>query len=66
MSLLKSLKGIASGDGDLTQRIAKLSDDEIGQVVDSFNQFIEKLHHNISELVHNSAPLSAVARICAA
>ncbi|MEN9465096.1 MAG: hypothetical protein RL217_1277 [Pseudomonadota bacterium] len=62
MSLLKSLKGIASGDGDLTQRIAKLSDDEIGQVVDSFNQFIEKLHHNISELVHNSAPLSAVAQ----
>ena len=33
-SLLMSLKDIASGEGDLTQRISKSSNDEIGEVVD--------------------------------
>ncbi|MFY9180528.1 MAG: methyl-accepting chemotaxis protein [Venatoribacter sp.] len=59
-SLLSSLKNIASGQGDLTQRIQKHSDDEIGQVVDSFNQFVEKLHTNIGELVKNTQPLTSI------
>lgn len=60
-SLLKSLRAIATGDGDLTQRIQKESDDELGQVVDSFNLFIEKLHGSISELLSNTQPLTSVA-----
>ncbi len=60
-SLLTSLRAIASGDGDLTQRIEKRSEDELGQVVDSFNQFIEKLHNNISDLLSNTQPLTSVA-----
>lgn len=59
-NLLSSLKNIASGQGDLTQRIQKHSDDEIGQVVDSFNQFVEKLHTNIGELVKNTQPLTSI------
>lgn len=60
--LLHSIDSIASGNGDLTSRIQKQSEDEIGQVVDGFNLFIAKLHQNISELVHNSAPLAKVAK----
>lgn len=60
-TLLASLRAIASGDGDLTQRIEKRSEDELGQVVDSFNQFIEKLHSNISELLSNTQPLVSVS-----
>lgn len=60
-SLLVSLRAIATGDGDLTQRIKKESYDELGQVVDSFNLFIDKLHGNISELLSNTQPLTSVA-----
>src|SRR5690554_2688972 len=60
-SLLTSLRAIASGDGDLTQRIEKRSEDVLGQVVDSFNLFIEKLHNSISELLSNTQPLTSVA-----
>lgn len=60
-SLLTSLRAIATGDGDLTQRIEKRSEDELGQVADSFNLFIEKLHSSISELLSNTQPLISVA-----
>lgn len=59
--LLRSLRNIASGEGDLTQRIKKTTNDEIGQVVDSFNQFIDKLHGNIAQLVSSSEPLTKVS-----
>ncbi|WP_189387553.1 methyl-accepting chemotaxis protein [Bacterioplanes sanyensis] len=59
--LLRSLKDIARGDGDLTQRIEKTSQDEIGEVVDWFNQFVDKLHVSIGEIVEASQPLSSVS-----
>ncbi len=60
-SLLTSLKDIASGEGDLTRRIQKSSHDEIGEVVDWFNQFVDKLHRSIGELVSSSRPLTSVS-----
>lgn len=56
--LLYSLKDIASGEGDLTKRIDKTSGDELGEVVDWFNQFIDKLHMSISDVVKSITPLS--------
>ncbi len=44
----KSISGIASGNADLTQRIVTKSKDEIGDVVQGFNQFTEKLQSIIS------------------
>jgi len=38
-----TIRGIATGDADLTKRIAVKSDNEIGRIVDGFNQFAEKL-----------------------
>ncbi|WP_430462538.1 methyl-accepting chemotaxis protein [Thalassolituus sp. LLYu03] len=60
-SLLNSLKDIASGEGDLTRRIQKSSHDEIGEVVDWFNQFVDKLHKNIGEVVSTTRPLTSVS-----
>lgn len=59
--LVRSLKGIATGDGDLTQRIEKTSNDELGDVVDWFNQFVDKLHQNIGEVVSSTRPLADVS-----
>ncbi len=41
----KSIKGIATGNADLTKRIDIKSNNEIGRVVDGFNQFSEKLQN---------------------
>jgi methyl-accepting chemotaxis protein len=60
-SLLISLKDIASGDGDLTKRIEKTSNDELGDVVDWFNQFVDKLHHSITDVVKSIKPLTSLS-----
>jgi methyl-accepting chemotaxis protein len=60
-SLLVSLKDIASGDGDLTKRIEKTSNDELGDVVDWFNQFVDKLHHSITDVVKSIKPLTSLS-----
>ena len=49
--VLTSLTDIARGEGDLTQRIEQKSNDEIGQLVVVFNQFMEKLQKTISDVV---------------
>ncbi|AHK15839.1 methyl-accepting chemotaxis protein [Thalassolituus oleivorans] len=61
VGLLHSLKDIASGEGDLTRRIEKTSQDEIGDVVDWFNQFVDKLHRSIGEVVRSTRPLASVS-----
>jgi methyl-accepting chemotaxis protein len=55
-----SLKEIAQGDGDLTQRINLNSQDEIGTLVHWFNQFLDKLHLSISQIVNTFEPLTQV------
>jgi len=60
-SLLKSLKDIASGDGDLTKRLSKTSNDELGEVVDWFNLFVEKLHSSIGDVVNSIQPLTTLS-----
>ncbi len=48
------LQDIASGEGDLTQRLTVNSSDEIGQLALGFNQFLEKLQLTIKEVVATS------------
>lgn len=60
-SVTDSLRDIAAGDGDLTARITKTADDEIGTLVDYFNKFADKLQVAIGEVVNVIGPLSDVA-----
>ncbi|PLX66240.1 MAG: hypothetical protein C0603_12605 [Denitrovibrio sp.] len=43
-------KNIATGDGDLTQRIPITSNDEIGELITYFNQFIENVHKIVGDV----------------
>jgi len=49
-NLTEITKSIATGDGDLTQRIPITSNDEIGELTTYFNQFIENVHHIVRDV----------------
>ena len=56
----KSIIDIASGNADLTKRIAVTSNDEIGNVVKGFNNFTEKLQSIIASVKHSNMNLDTV------
>ena len=60
-TMLESLKDIASGEGDLTKRIEQNSEDEIGALIHWFNQFMEKLHSSIDNVVKSIEPLTRLS-----
>lgn len=60
--LTASLKDIAQGEGDLTQRLKRNSEDELGDLVGWFNTFIDKLHQAIGDVINVISPLTDVAR----
>ncbi len=49
--LSTAMQDIATGDGDLTARVAVESKDEIGRLATSFNTFVEKIHLTITEVI---------------
>ncbi|NVZ21447.1 methyl-accepting chemotaxis protein [Pseudomonas costantinii] len=48
------LKAIASGDGDLTQRLQYSKKDELGELVNWFNRFLDKLQPTITRIKQNT------------
>lgn len=60
--VVQSLKDIAQEDGDLTVRIESKSEDEIGDLVHWFNQFMQKLQGVVKDIVNASLPLSELAQ----
>lgn len=60
-SVIKSLRDIADGDGDLTVRITAKNNDEIGELVNCFNHFVDKLQRTIKQVVEIALPLSNMA-----
>ena len=60
--VVNSLKDIAQEDGDLTVRIQSRNQDEIGDLVHWFNQFMEKLQGVVKDIVNASMPLSQLAQ----
>ncbi|HCM0519495.1 TPA: methyl-accepting chemotaxis protein [Vibrio parahaemolyticus] len=48
---------IASGDGDLSQRIQINTQDEIGQLAKAFNEFVSKIQATVSEVIDSSNTL---------
>ena len=59
-SVEASITDIASGNADLTKRIAVTSNDEIGNVVKGFNKFTEKLQTIISAVKDSRNTLVSV------
>jgi methyl-accepting chemotaxis protein len=49
-SVAVMLKAIASGDGDLTQRLHYSKRDELGELVSWFNRFLDKLQPTIAQI----------------
>ncbi len=49
-SVAQMLKAIASGDGDLTQRLDYSKKDELGELVGWFNRFLDKLQPTIAQI----------------
>ena len=58
-SLRNAMKDIADGDGDLTQRIAPLKNDEIGKLVDEFNLFVDSIQQLVSQTIVITREVSA-------
>lgn len=50
-SILSSMTEFARGKGDLTQRIKSEANDELGELVQRFNEFVGRLHGDIRSLV---------------
>ncbi|MGO2127953.1 MAG: methyl-accepting chemotaxis protein [Pseudoalteromonas prydzensis] len=49
-NMVQNLDDIAKGEGDLTKRLEVHSNDEIGQLGNSFNVFVSKLHSIIANV----------------
>ena len=64
LTVVKSaINEIATGHADLTKRISFDSEDEIGSVVKSFNQFEEKLQDIVSDIKESKDNLTKVGQI---
>jgi len=64
--LLDRLKQIADGDGDLRARLEVHSADELGQLGNAFNRFLDKLQPLIAEVGRATAEVETAARGMAA
>ncbi len=58
-AVVEALRDIAEGEGDLTRRLPVKSDDEVGQLAQWFNTFIEKVHVIISDVSTTASELNA-------
>ena len=56
----KAITDIATGNADLTKRISHSSKDEIGEVVNGFNQFEEKLQGIVRDIKSSKNDLTSV------
>jgi len=63
--VIGSLKEMATGGGDLTQRLESRSNDELGELAQWFNRFIEQLQCVVAELKEASMQLSlSASEVC--
>lgn len=57
------IRNIAEGDGDLTIRLHIERRDELGELAEHVNHFMEKLQHLIGDIRHNSEDVSGAAEV---
>jgi methyl-accepting chemotaxis protein len=54
-NITQAMHDIASGDGNLNQRIASQSQDEVGQLAEGFNIFVSKIQNTIEQVIDSAA-----------
>ncbi len=59
------LADIAEGDGDLTKRLHIDTQDEVGELAENFNRFVEKIHVMIQEISESSISMDSAAKAMA-
>lgn len=59
------MNDIATGEGDLTRRLDVERNDELGQVSQAFNRFVERLQSTIRDVIQLTGRLNVDARISA-
>ena len=59
-SVVSAIEDIASGNADLTKRLDLTTNNEIGQVVHGFNNFVEKLQNIMTKIKDSKENLSTV------
>lgn len=59
--IITSLRNMASGEGDLTSRIDYSGKDELRDLVDQFNRFVEKLHKSFATIQQDIGELNDVS-----
>ena len=60
--VIESLQAIAKGDGDLTRRVNVDSRDEIGEMIQLFNGFLDKLQGTIRQIIEAAGPLGGMSQ----
>lgn len=60
--VIGSLQAIARGDGDLTRRVNVDSRDEIGEMIQLFNGFLDKLQGTIRQIIEAAGPLGGMSQ----
>ncbi len=60
-NVVASIKEMASGNADLTQRLPAVGNDEVGELVASFNRLVEKLQGIMRQVKDASVHLAASA-----
>ncbi|MEF3191799.1 MAG: methyl-accepting chemotaxis protein [Campylobacterales bacterium] len=59
--LLRHIKDLASGEGDLTARVAVKSEDELGEVAHNINLFIEKIQRIVTTVQETAQASQKIA-----
>ena len=59
--LLAKIHDITDGDGDLTERVQLTSKDELGDLANAFNHFLDNLHGIISQFKQSTSELNIAA-----
>lgn len=57
----RAMQEIVEGDGDLTQRLTIQNQDEFGELGNSFNRFVQRIHDSIREVSSTTGQLNEVA-----
>lgn len=60
--LAKNLRDIASGGGDLTQRLHYDHADELGELTNAFNEFVNTIHKMVSAIHQLTASLTGISQ----